>query len=151
MEKISWKAHERIHTEKTNDWYWIVAIVTISIAVLSIILDNVIFGILIIISSFTLSLVASKKPEYLETTIDSRGVRTGKIFYPYDNLDSFWIETRDAHPRLILKSKKMFMTFITILLEDMDPDEVGDYLSQHLHEEEHVEPLLEKLLIYFGF
>lgn len=151
MDKISWQAHERIFTEKTNDWYWIVTIITISIAIISIILNNIIFGILVIISSFTLSLVASKKPEYLETTIDSRGIRTGKIFYPYENLDSFWVETRDAHPRLIIKSKKVLMTFITILLEDMNPDDVRDFLSQHLHEEEHVEPLLEKVLIYLGF
>jgi hypothetical protein len=151
MDKISWHSHERIHTEKTSDWYWIVGIVTLSLAAISIIMNNVIFGILIIVGSFTLSLIASKKPDLLENQIDNLGVRHGKTLYPFANLDSFWVETRDNHPRLILKSKKFFMFYISILLEDMEPEIVREYLLKHLSEEEHVEPLLEKVLIYLGF
>ena len=151
MEKITWRSHEKIHTEKNSDWYWIVGIVTIAIAVISIILNNIIFGILILISSFTLSLIASKKPELLENQIDRGGVTHGKVFYPFMHLESFWVETRDSHPRLILKSKKMFMRYISILLEDADPQEIRETMMHHLPEEEHVEPLIEKILIYLGF
>ncbi|HEY0220643.1 MAG TPA: hypothetical protein VGC58_00275, partial [Candidatus Paceibacterota bacterium] len=148
---ISWSSHERIYTEKNSDWYWIVGIITISLAAICIILNNINFGILIIISSFTLSLVASKKPEILESEINSFGIKHGKTMYPFVNLDSFCVETRDAHPRLILQSKKFFMFYISILLEDTDPNTVREYLLEHLKEEEHVEPLLEKVLIYLGF
>jgi hypothetical protein len=79
------------------------------------------------------------------------GVLVGKILYPYSNLDSFWVETRDIHPRLIIKSKKVFMPFISILLEDADPDQVHDHLIKYLKPEEHIEPLFEKILIYLGF
>lgn len=151
MDTISWHAHEKIHTEKTPDWYWIVGIVTISIVVICIILNNIIFGILIFMSSFTLSLIASKKPRLVEIHADNEGISVGNIFYPYVNLDSFWVETRDAHHRVILKSKKLFMPYISILLEDMNPGQVRAYLGTHLHEEEHIEPLFEKILIYLGF
>ncbi len=151
MDKISWQAPEKIHTEKTPDWYWIVGIVTISIAVISIILNNIIFAILILVSSFTLTLIASRKPHMLDVELDTDGVLIGKTFYPYANLDSFWVETRDAHPRVIFKSKKVLMTLISVLLEDTDPREARDFLKQHLQEEEHIEPLFEKVLIYLGF
>ncbi len=151
MEKISWHTIEYLHHEKTSDWYWIVGIVTISIALISIILNNVIFAILIIVSSFTLSLFASKRPDVVEINIDNRGVTVGKIHYNYKNLDSFWVETREHIPKVLLKSKKTFMPFIVIFIEDIEPEKVHEVLSQYLPEEEHTEPFLEKLLIYFGF
>ena len=149
--KISWKAKGHLHTEKTSDWYWIVGIITVSIAIVSIILNNIIFAILIIVSSFTLSLFASKKPEILDMEIDSVGISVGKTRYPYKNLQSFWVETREFHPKIILKSKKIFMPFIVVLIEDIDEEMVRQKLLEHLPEEEHIEPFLEKLLIYFGF
>jgi hypothetical protein len=151
MEKLSWDTVEYLHKEKTPDWYWIVGIVTISIAIISIILNNLIFAILIIISSFTLSLFASKKPEIIEVDIDMSGVTVGRNHYLYKDLESFWIETRDSYPRVLLKSKKVFMPFIMILIEGVEPNQIQELLSKYLPEEEHVEPLLEKILLYFGF
>ena len=151
MEKISWHTIEYLHREKTTDWYWIVGIITVSIALISIILTNIIFAILIFVSSFTLSLFASKKPEVILVEINTSGVSFGKTHYPYKNLDSFWIETREIHPKIILKSKKVFMPFIVIFIEEVEEERVREVLLQHLPEEEHHEPLLEKLLIYFGF
>lgn len=150
-ETISWQAPEHLHTEKTSDWYWIVGIVTLSIALIAIILDNLIFGILIIMCALTLSLYASKKPRIVSVKIDNRGVTVGTMRYPYDNLDSFWVETRQAVPKILLKSKKLFMPFIAVLIEEVDPEEVRSILLNYLPEEEHTEPLLEKLLIYLGF
>lgn len=151
MDKFSWNTLEYIHTEKTNDWYWIVGIVTISIAVVSIILNNLIFAILIIVSSFTLSLFASRKPDVVTATIDNTGVIFGKIRYPYSNLESFWVENRDNYPRLLLKSKKILMPFIVIHINEDDYDEIRGLLIRYIKEEEHTEPFLEKVMIYLGF
>ena len=151
MEKISWQAPEYFHTEKTSDWYWIVAIITISIALISVILNNIIFAILIIVSSFTLSLFASKRPQIVEIQIDNSGIVVDKTRYPFTHLESFWIETREMHPKILIKSEKIFMPFIVIFIEGIEIEKVHEMLSRHLPEEEHTEPFLEKLLIYFGF
>ena len=151
MEKISWHTIEYIHTPKTSDWYWIVAIITISIALISIIMNNIIFAILIVVSSFTLSLFASKKPKIVEISIDNIGITVDNTLYPFANLESFWIETREHHPKILVKSKKIFMPFIVIFIGDIEIEKVRETLSRHLPEEEHIEPFLEKLLIYFGF
>ena len=151
MQNLSWETIEYLHKEKTPDWYWTVGIVTVSIALISIILNNLIFAILIIVSSFTLSLFASKKPEIITIEIGETGITVGKNNYPYKELESFWIETRDSYPRILLKSKKVLMPFVMVLIEDVEPEQIREALSQHLLEEEHTEPLLEKLLLYFGF
>ena len=151
MEHIEWHAPEYIHTVKTSDWYWIVGIVTISITLICIILNNAIFGILILVSAATLSLYASRKPDTVLMRADARGIYIGSLHYPYSTLESFWIEMRERHPRIIIKSKKRFAPFVTMLLDETDPEPVHAFLSKHLHEEEHIEPFLEKLLIHLGF
>lgn len=149
--RVSWQTVEYLHTEKTTDWYWIVSIVAISIAVIAIILHNLIFGILIIISSFTLLLFAGRKPETITVEINNLGVTVGKTRYPYGDLESFWIETREAYPKVLLKSKKVFMPFVVVLMNDVNHEQIHAVLEQHLPEKEHTEPFLEKLLLYLGF
>jgi hypothetical protein len=151
MDKLSWSTQEYHHTDKTSDWYWIVGVVAVSVAAVAVILNNIIFAILIIVSAFTLSLFASKKPAIVKVEIDNLGVTFGPLKYPYKNLDSFWVETNDHFSRILLKSQKVFVPFIIIRIEDLEPEVVREKLLQHLPEEEHREPLLEKLLIYFGF
>jgi len=151
MTKLSWHAPEYIHTEKNPDWYWIVAIVTVTIALIAIILNNVIFALLIIVSSFTLTLLAGRKPERVHIEISERRISVGKIHYNYAELDSFWVEKRHVFPKLVLKSKKVFLPYVNILIEEVEPEKVREVLSDHLPEEEHVEPLFEKILVYLGF
>ncbi len=153
MNKISWKAFEYLHTEKTSDWYWIVGIISVSIAILAVIFNNLIFALLILVSAATLSLFASRPPHLIEISIDAAGVTIGKTRYPYVHLESFWVETNEHYPRLLLKSKKVLMPFIVALIEEHDvhPDEIRTFLLNHLPEEEHTEPLLEKVLLYLGF
>ena len=151
MEKIEWNTQEYIHREKTIDWYWIVAIVTISIALIAVILNDVIFAILILISAFTLSIYSSRKPKIIDVQIDSFGILVGKTRHQYGGLESFWIETRDAFPRIILKSQNRFASYITILIENVPPEEIRFVLARHLPEIELSEPFLEKVLIYLGF
>jgi hypothetical protein len=151
MEQISWYAPEYIHTEKTSDWYWIVGIVTLSLAIIAIIFNDVIFAILIVIAVATLTLYATRIPTLLEIEISSAGVRNGDTYHTYDDLESYWIETRDAFPKVIFKSKKKLSLYISILIEDADPYAIDELLSQYLPKVEHREPFLEKLMIWMGF
>lgn len=153
MDRLSWNTIEYLHQEKTTDWYWIVGIVSLSIAVISVIMNNIIFAILILVSSFTLALFATKPPHEIEIDIDDMGVRVGKTLYPYKHLDSFWVETRENNDRILIKSKKIFMPLIIIFIEEnqVRPGDVRALLLRHMQEEEHSEPILEKLLVYLGF
>ncbi len=148
---ITWTAPQYMHTEKTTDWYWIVGIISVTLSIISIVLGNVLFGILILVGTFTLSLYASRPPEMHEIKISDKGVQVDKILYPYNSLESFWIEEYELHPRILLKSEKKLMPYIVILLGDVPAEDIRTALSVYLHEIKHSEPFLEKLLILFGF
>lgn len=148
---ISWKAPEHMHTEKNADWYWIVGIITITLAIVSILLDNTLFAVLIIVGVFTLTLYSSKRPAIVHIELTSAGVKVHDLLYLYTNLESFWIEEKELTPRILLKTTKKVAPHVIILLGDANPDEVRDELLVHLPEIKQSEPFLEKLLIYFGF
>lgn len=148
---ISWKAPEHMHTEKSADWYWMVGIVSVTMAVISLLLGNVLFSILILVAVFTLTLYSIKKPHIIHIELLPAGIKIHDLLYLYTNLESFWIEERELAPRILLKTTKKIAPYVTVLLGDANPDEVRDELLVHLPEIKHSEPFLEKLLIYFGF
>lgn len=148
---ISWKAPEHIHTHKTADWYWIVGIVSITLAAISVLLGNTLFAILIIVGACTLTLYSTKEPHIIRIELLQNGIKIQDVLYVYTNLESFWIEEKELVPRILIKTTKKIAPYVSILLADANPDEVRDELLLHLPEIKHSEPFLEKLLIYFGF
>lgn len=149
---IEWDAHEYEHRERSPDWFWAVGIISVSIAIASVIFGNIIFGILVIIAAFTLSLFANRPPSTLHVVVDERGVTRGHVLYPFHSLKSFWIDTEHPHKKIILRSEKMFMPLIIVPLgEEVDVEELHGNLLQFLSEEFHTLPFVEKILEYLGF
>ena len=150
--KIEWDAHEYEHKERSPDWFWAVGIISVSIAIASVIFGNIIFGILVLISTFTLAIFASRPPSTLHVVVDEKGITRGKIRYPISTLESFWIDTDHPHKKIILRSQKMFMPLIVVPLGDeVDVEDLHESLSLFLTEEFHSLPLIERLLEYLGF
>lgn len=149
---LEWEAHEYEHKERSSDWFWAVGIVVASIAIASIIFGNIIFGILIIIGTFALTLFINRPPQTLQIRLDEKGITRDKVHYPYQTLESFWIDLDHPHKKIILKSQKTFMPLIIIPLgEDADAEDIHEILSNFLKEEFHALPIIERLLEYFGF
>lgn len=149
--EISWHAPDFIKYERSTDWYWAVGVITIALAVAGFVFGNVLFGILVIVASFALVLQSSRDPEIHEFVISRKGVKANKILYPYSSLKSFWVENNPHEQKILLQSEKVWMPYIVIPIEEVDPEAVRNFLIQFLPEEEHQEPLAQKLMEYLGF
>ncbi len=150
-DSIRWDTVEYIHTAKSSDWFWALGIISVSIAVVAIILNNILFAIFILLSAFVLAMFAHRKPNPLEVEINKRGVRVGEYFYPHSTLESFNVVHYPHCSKLIIKSQKMFMPYITVLIEEVDPDLVADFLDEFIPQDEHVESFGERLIEFLGF
>lgn len=149
---IRWETPEYHHIEKTTDWHWIVWIVAASAALVSIILGNLVFGILIIIATFALKISASNPPEMIECEADHEGVRMGNILYPYSSIAGFGIDKESfSFPRLVMHSQKTLMTHIIIPLENVDTDLLSEFLERRIPNQALREPLGHKILEWIGF
>jgi hypothetical protein len=148
---LEWDTPEHHHTEKSNDWYWAVGIITFTAAVLSFIFGDVIFGIFILVGVFSLVIHAIKKPRIIHIEINDRGIVVDRILYPFLTLESFWIDAHAHPPKVLLKSTKLLMPFITVQIDDVDREKVRDVLLNYIAETEHHEPLSQQILERFGF
>lgn len=152
--RIEWGAHEHEHQEKTPDWFWALGLITLVGIVASLFFGNPLLAILLLVGGLVMGLFATRRPHYAEFALTQRGVIVENTLYPYQTLDSFWIDDIDAYrpPRLLIKSQKIMMPLIVLpIAEDVDPDIVHRYLLQYLMEEECVEPLAHKFMEALGF
>ena len=75
----------------------------------------------------------------------------GGTSHPYKNIESFFVETRDRYPRILIKTNKYLSPLIKILIDVDMADEIEEKLSLHIKKEDLSESIFEKLLIYAGF
>lgn len=149
---IEWEAPEHRHIEKSGDWYWALGIIAVSLSVVSIIFNNVLFSIVIILGAVTMMLFGHRAPRMLTYEVSVRGVRVQNTLYPYDSFEQFSIdEDAPEGPQLILKSRHLFMPLLIIPIPDDCIDELDALLSERLPEVHMQEPLSHRLLEFFGF
>ena len=148
---IEWNAPEHYYYKRSPDWYWSVGIIAVTGAVLACIFGNVIFGILILASATALSLHASIVPRVILYQINDRGIVVDDTLYTFLNLHSFWIDHKHPTPKILLKSQKFFMPFISVPIDEVNPEDVRAVLLRYIAETEHIEPLSLRVLEVMGF
>ncbi len=152
---VVWEALEYDHHHKTADWYWAVGIIAVSIALISVILGNIIFAIVVLVSLFALIVGARRTPRIVRFELNKTGLLIDDTeFHPYTRLRSFWVENNTHHDgksKLYFHSRKVTSQLIVIPIDEVDPEEVRDYLLDMLLEEEHGESKLQRFFEYLGF
>lgn len=148
---ISWVAKEHFKTDKNNDWYWSVGIITITASALAFIFGNFIFGVLIIVGVVSLIIHGKRENRDIYCEINDRGVVVDNVLYPFLTLESFWIDAEEYPSKIILKSLKTFSPYIIVHIDEVDPEQVRDILLNYIAEKEHHESVFQKILERFGF
>lgn len=151
---IVWEALEYEHKEKSHDWYWAVGIIGVSITLIAIILGNIIFALVVLVSLFALIVAARRVPKIVQFELNTIGLKIDEDFTPYSTLKSFWVENNvhhDGKSVLYFKSRQMTTPLIVIPIEEIDPDQVRVFLLEFLLEEEHGESIVHRFMEYLGF
>ncbi|MDP3661387.1 MAG: hypothetical protein Q8R17_00840 [bacterium] len=151
MNNLSWNTPEYRHTPKTAEWFLAGGIIAFALIATSVLLGNILFAIVIAVATFVFMLHARRAPRIVRASVSERGIEFGDAFYEYTELASFWIETRDNNPRLILKQKKILSLLTVVPVEGIHPNILRAELIKFLHEEELHEPLSQKIMEYLGF
>ena len=152
MEHFSWQTPEYFHTKNNPDWYWTVGIISAALTITAIIFGNVLFGLVIALGTFTLTMYSARKPRLISVEASSKGIRVDKTLYPYSTLESFGLDLEHHHgPKLFLKSKKVMMPLIAIPLSLDDIDGLRILLAKHLKEESFEPSLMQAVFDRLGF
>jgi hypothetical protein len=148
---LAWDAPEYHYIERNADWFWSLGIITATIVVLSILFNNILFAVFILLGALAGGIYAAREPATVHYELQHKGVLVGKLFYPYHTLRSFWVDEGHPHPKLILNSKHTFAPHIIIpITGEVHHDDVSHYLLHMLPEVRHEESKAHKLLERLG-
>ncbi|MCK4918605.1 MAG: hypothetical protein KAS02_02385 [Candidatus Pacebacteria bacterium] len=151
--EIQWKAFEYDFSPKSANWFWVVWILTFGFSFMFYLSGNILFGILILITAFSISIFASRKPDLITIKIISEKIIIKNKEINLKKLESFWIEknsdsiNKNKQGKILIKPLKKLSPYIIIPLGlETDIDQIRNYLLRYLIEEELHESILQTLL-----
>jgi uncharacterized membrane protein YobD (UPF0266 family) len=116
---ISWQAHEFRHYPKNIGWYVTLVSITILVIAFFVLVQSDIFAAVCIgIISLLVIFFSRQTPELTNIELSNKGITFGNLFYPYKQLQYFWI----VNNTVILE------------LENQDPDNIRLHLLNHVIE-----------------
>lgn len=152
LPEVTFEAPEFIFVEKTKDWYWILWIIFIAISAGSFLIGNPFFAVLVLLSAFVFSLLASKRPEHITISFTEKYIYAGKKRYKVSEIESYKFIPEEA--RILLKHTKPFIPLIVIPIGLHSPEgDLRGYLADSKWEEDDElrQPLIEIVMEKFGF
>lgn len=132
---ISWEAPEFKHYPKTTGWY--IALISVAALIMAffIIIESDIFAAVSIGLIALLVVIFSRQlPQLVEIELTPKGIKFGTLFYSYKQLKYFWVVHNPRHQTINFQTTALVNNMVILELENMDPDEVRDYLLQYLPE-----------------
>ncbi len=153
-----WEEYHYVHYEKSADWKWSVAIISITITLISFMFSNITFGVLIMVATAVLLLHAFQEPHIVRFEINTKGVRVNQEFWSFTDIRSFWIEDNREHhinSRILFATNGILDSLLVLTLPlNTTNDRIHDIheeLVKILPEERISESIFQKALEYLGF
>lgn len=149
---IRWEAYEHEHIERGRDWFVALGVIAICAALISILLGNILFAVLILVAATTLGILATHPPPLTEFEISDRGIRVGETMHRYEEVLGFWIEDHNVDPPILLIDTTKWMSpNLVIPIEGVDHRNVRTLLKEYAKEVPMKESAAHKILEFFGF
>jgi hypothetical protein len=149
---IQWSGYEHQPLEKSSDWFWALGIVAVAAAAASIILGNILFGILILAAATAISILARRDAKLTTFSLSKKGLFIDDVLYPVDHLKGFWINEHDEDSVLLIDTPRFMTPDLVIPLEGVNEAAVRNwFVERNIEEKELRESFSLKLLEFFGY
>jgi hypothetical protein len=132
---ISWIAPEYIRHQKSARWYLIAGVVVLITLVWAFFTGNWSMALAVLVFTGVYQYINTKHPpKNIRIEISEMGIKVGEMFFPFSNIQAFWIIYENGLRTLNLRVSKHFFSDIIIQLDDQDPVEVRQYLVGQIAE-----------------
>lgn len=133
---IKWKAPDYYANEKGPLWSLMVGLVAVLLSLLLIYTGNYMPVIIVVLAVIVAFQISHEKPQTVEFAIDESGVIARNQYYPFDELESFWVSRHGERKYILyLETAGMWKGPLAIPLGQKSIAEVKSYLLGHLPEE----------------
>jgi hypothetical protein len=148
---ITWQGPEYAHEEKSADFIWTIALITLVAVGIAVWLANYVFAIFIFIAGCCLILFSIRPPEMVDFSIETEGMTIGKAKYGWKSIKGFRIVKGDPYAKLLIETSRKFLPIFTIPLPSERATETKETLLKVIPETELEESRSMKLMEKLGF
>jgi len=155
---LVWETYNYLYFEKDINWKISTWTITITLAIISFLLDNVTLSILLLLSMAALMIHALQAPELYRYEINSLGLDINGHSISFSEIKSFWIvDNKKYHlpSKILFKTDSIHYNIISMPLPiETDSDDmhnIHEILVKILPEEMIKESLLRSFMEYWGF
>ncbi|MHB0865587.1 MAG: hypothetical protein ACYC1Y_01660 [Minisyncoccota bacterium] len=151
---MEWEGREYEHRPKSADWYWALGIVTVAGAIASILFDNVLLAVLIVVAAAAIALHAAKEAPLHRFRLVEDGLLIGDELHPFGRMTSFSVleDIEGAYPPILsVKTDSWHSPHLMIPLAGVDADLVYAYFLHHVDESEHRHTFSDLVAAWLGF
>jgi hypothetical protein len=133
---MSWQFPEYNKYVKTKWWYITAIIIGIGLLIYAIWNANYLFAIIVILSALIIFIHDYRTPRLLNFKIKEGGIYIGKVFYPYNEINNFWIIYDPPEVKfLYFNFKSFFQPNFAVPLLDRNPIKAREILLNFLEED----------------
>lgn len=149
--QISWEAP--LAYPRENKKYLVLLITGLSLGGAGMLFygKDILTGIFLLLSALVLILHSNQKSDNARITINRSGIAINNIIHRYKDLESFWINYQPGSVKeLSLESKKWYVPYIRISIENKNPLTMRSFLINFLPEKEHDNSLVDLIARRIG-
>lgn len=143
-----WQVDEYEQHDRSRRWYLVVGILAVLLILYGVFTSNFLFTLIILLAGIIVYLQSQQAPMSVPVAITEKGVIVGRRFYSYDEFLQFYIIFIPGQVKtLYFDSRSAFQPRLQLPIDDLDPTEVRETLSQFLDEdfEKEDEPFSEQV------
>lgn len=137
---FEWEAPEFRHYPKNPAWYITLFVITGLLVAYQILQQDYFGAISIVIIAGFVTFFAKQTPVHVPMQISDQGIHINDDLIPYQRIKQFWIVDDGVHKTLNFETTAYLNHELTVELEDLDADELREFLIDILPEHERIEP-----------
>jgi hypothetical protein len=131
-----WSVTEFTRYDRSRSWYAFMISVAAVLIVYGMWSNNFLFALIIILAGIILFLQEQREPIDVDFAISELGVVIGRRFYPYEELEHFFIVYRPPEVQtLFFETKNMLHPRVRVPLDDRNPIDIRHTLQAFLPED----------------
>lgn len=144
-----WQAPEFRHYPKNPAWYITFAVIAILLVGYQVLQKDFFGAISLAVIGVIVTIFAHHKPQEITIEISDLGIHINGDLIPYNRIRKFWIINDGTHKTLNFETTAYINHILTLELEDLDSDELHEFLSEILPEHEDPNPTTSQRLSHW--
>jgi len=135
---LSWEVEDLAEEPRSTKFLFFLYLILFSLSIYGLVTNNLLLSILVILFGFSYFLLEKKPSQTVIFAITKEGVFVHDHVYPYDSLESFWIEYEpEGIKELSIRTTRLFLPYLRVPIQEVKPAKLRKTLIKFIPEEKH--------------